>query len=116
MKYPIETWKWKGIAGHLIIANRCRFHLHTQIGPYKISTIGAYYQTGMSEKMTEIGAGRDYETYVFTGEDNWSEIDANGISLDRDADSDPYKADELAEDMHMKMCMKYAEMQNEKDT
>lgn len=105
MKYPMKTWEWKGMALHLCVANDCRFHMGTIIGPYKISTVGAWYPSG--NKMEEIGFGRDYETYVFEG-DSMSEIDGDGISVKQDANGDPYRADELAEKMHMEFCFKYA--------
>lgn len=108
MKYPMETWKWHGLAGHFCMAHKCHFRLHTQVGPYKISTVGALYPDKSCKRMEEIGLARDYETYVFTEEHGYSEIDSDGISLARDAGDDPYKADELAEEMHMKMCLKYA--------
>jgi len=107
MSVPIEKWKWFGMPGHLCVANRCRFHLHTKIGPYKISTVGAFYPNENSKRMQEIGWDRDYETYVFDGDD-LSEIDGDGISLDKDAKGNPYLADELAEKMHMKYCIKYS--------
>lgn len=107
MKIPIEQWKWFGLSGHLCVSNHCRFSMHTQIGIYKISTVGAYYRTPDARMMTEIGYDRHYETFIFIGDD-LSEIDSSGISLKNDAKNDPYKADELAEAMHMKFCKKYA--------
>ena len=32
-----------GCAGHLIVANRCQWKRHTQVGKYRISSIGNYY-------------------------------------------------------------------------
>lgn len=32
-----------GCKGHLIVGNSCRWHRHTQVGNYRISTIGDYY-------------------------------------------------------------------------
>jgi len=55
-----------GDAGHFCDANRCRFHLHTHIGRYCISTIGDYYPLDARDGAPkEIGAGRLYETIVF---------------------------------------------------
>tara|TARA_Y100000034_G_scaffold33928_1_gene41557 strand:- start:47282 stop:47602 length:321 start_codon:yes stop_codon:yes gene_type:complete len=106
MKYPMEKWKWLGMAGHLCIANKCRFHLHTKVGPYTISTVGAYYPFG--NEMEEVAPGREYETFVYKGEVKES-VDSGRISLKEDAEGDPYKADKLAEEMHMEFCKKYAE-------
>lgn len=36
-------WKWFGSAGHLIVAQWCRFHLCTQVGKYLVSTVGEYW-------------------------------------------------------------------------
>lgn len=57
--------------------------------------------------MEEIGRGRHYETFVFI-DDGLSEIDSDGLSLKDIPERDPYKADEIAEKMHMNMCFKYA--------
>ena len=110
MGIPIKEWKWYGLPGHLCVSNRCRFSMHTVIGKYKISTVGAYYQTDEAMKMTDIGSNREYETMVFIG-DSFEEIDMGGVSLKDDAKDDPYKADELAEKMHMQFCHKYAKEQ-----
>lgn len=39
---PVEEWKWFGNAGHLCVADRCRFHLCTQVGEFLVSTVGEY--------------------------------------------------------------------------
>lgn len=107
MKYPMDTWTWHGLPGHLCVSDKCIFRLHTKVGPYKISTVGAYYPVEGAKRMTPIGCGRDYETYIFVG-DSLSEIDGSGINLKEDANDDPCKADELAAKMHMEFCKKYA--------
>lgn len=89
---PIEL----GCAGHLIVARYCRWKRHTQVGKYRVSSIGDYYLslTGREddEKRKTIGAGDDawFETMVFETSDeqddgnegcgcrrvkDWSEID-----------------------------------------
>jgi hypothetical protein len=54
-----------GCAGHLIVSNKCRWKRHTQVGNYRVSSIGDYYP-GRDGRDT-IGSGpRDYfETLVF---------------------------------------------------
>jgi hypothetical protein len=84
-----------GFAGHLIVAPDCRFHLTTEVGPYLVSTVGAYAQPGKkAEKWADVGCGRKFETFVFNlggpcdcGEDcgsrqvsDWSEIDSEGTN------------------------------------
>jgi hypothetical protein len=94
---PIEL----GCAGHLIVANSCRWKRHTQVGKYRISSIGDYYAPDLDKltrdpravKRTTIGAGPDawFETMVFETTDeqepgnegcgchqikSWGEIDS----------------------------------------
>lgn len=38
-----NDWKWFGNAGHLIVAQWCRFHLCTQVGDHLVSTVGEYW-------------------------------------------------------------------------
>lgn len=108
-------WKWRGLPGHFIAVKDCIFRLCTDIGKYRISTVGGYYPDGQGEgKMQTIGCDRHYETYVFlldpkSGEvSDLSEIDANGILLAKK--ENPYDADKRAEAMHMKMCEKYSKI------
>lgn len=86
-------WKWFGQAGHFIAANSCRFHLHTHVGRYCVSTVGDYHPSmmrgrGDTEEPNTIGLNRFYETMVFEirddGETNGQEIDFVGYN-DRDA-------------------------------
>lgn len=37
-----SEWIWFGHAGHLIVAQWCRFHLCTLIGDIMVSTVGEY--------------------------------------------------------------------------
>ena len=55
-----------GCAGHLIVAASCRWRRHTQVGNYRVSTVGAYYPSDRSTRET-IGSGSEdfYETMVF---------------------------------------------------
>lgn len=43
MNVPVEKWRWFGCPGHLIVGHSCRFHLHTRIGNYRVSTVGEYW-------------------------------------------------------------------------
>lgn len=40
-----KDWIWKGTPGHYILANRCCFRLHTQIGQFRISTVGCCHES-----------------------------------------------------------------------
>ena len=99
---PRSQWRWDGHAGHLIISAKCRFHLNTRIGDYRISTVGDYFPDG-ADTPQEIGARRTHETFVFRvsgpggGDCDWLEID-----------SDVYSDCDAAREGHMSMCLRYA--------
>lgn len=40
---PRKEWKWFGHAGHLCVAQWCRYHLCTQVGNHLVSTVGEYW-------------------------------------------------------------------------
>ena len=78
-----------GCAGHFIAARSCRWRRHTQVGNYRVSSVGDYFPRDERET---IGAGPDdfFETYIFKTTDaqardnegcgchqvaEWSEID-----------------------------------------
>ena len=116
MSIPVNEWRWFGVAGHFIGAARCRHHLHTRVGDFRISTVGGYLPgvRGTQEEFEEVGCDRLYETFVFriAGEcvscdppcgqgelDDWCEID-----------SLPANDAQTAEANHMALCAKYAEV------
>ena len=106
----MEDWKWKGLPGHLCVADSCIFRLCTIVGDKMISTVGAYYPLSHNGEMEEIGVGRHYETYVFNVDQYGKKT--SGIEIDSDGlkctdFKNPDKFDSLAEIMHMKMCIKY---------
>ena len=59
---PVEL----GCPGHLIVASSCRWHRHTQVGLYRVSTVGDYYLPGGTVRQS-LGADSDafFETMVF---------------------------------------------------
>jgi hypothetical protein len=102
--------RYIGFAGHLIVAEYCRFHIATEIGDVLVSTVGAYQPPGHKRGEWEtIGVARLYETMVFRlgtsfcscgcgarEVESWSEIDFAG-----------YNDVRAAEDGHEAMCQKY---------
>ena len=58
-----------GMAGHFCAAHHCRYHRHTHVGRFCISTVGDYHPplpSGMpTEKPQQVGSGRFFETMVF---------------------------------------------------
>ncbi|MCP3684722.1 MAG: hypothetical protein GY861_18800 [bacterium] len=103
-----KEWIYRGWAGHFLCSNRCSFRLHTLVGKYKVSTIGAYYMRDIYANpigdMQQVGLDRHYETMVFVGDDNFSNIDFNCFKHE----GTPEESDEKANKMHDEMCVKYA--------
>lgn len=108
-----KNWRWRGVPGHFICADRCAFRLSTEIGVYRVSTVGAFYaQPGVSSSMTMIGSDRHYETMVFR-------LNANGVpEYGEDVacegfrhTGDPNESDKRAEEMHERICLTYARLQ-----
>ena len=56
-----------GCAGHLCVSHRCRWKRHTQVGLYRVSTLGDYFPTGLGGKRDTLGGGEDtfFESMVF---------------------------------------------------
>lgn len=108
---PETEWIWQGHAGHLIVAEWCRFHMATRVGDVLVSTVGDYFPPGKEERET-IDCGRFFETFVFaagatldcgcTNAASWSEIDCA-----------PANSAAAATANHMEMCRKWARQQAE---
>lgn len=76
--------------GHLIVADQCRFWLHTRVGRWRISTIGDWRPPHLEGEREDIGWQRAFETMVFElGEDgepvDWNERDSAGYDNEGDA-------------------------------
>lgn len=100
-------WKWYGFPGHLIVADRCAYHLCTKVGGYLISTVGAFYpDPRRSKKIETIGSGPDdfYETFVFKCS---GERDGNPQIGFSEIDGWRYPDSLLAEKGHYEFCWKY---------
>ena len=100
-----KDWRWHGMPGHLNVSANCCFHLVTDIGRVRVSTIGCYHRHDSPQDYDHrdtIGAGADslYETMVFplTGElpedersaqpeCEWSEIDSERWATEADAEA-----------------------------
>jgi len=100
----MNKWRWRGMAGHLIVAEQCCFHMVTDIGRIHVSTIGCYHERGAQKTYNTrkpLGVGGSaslYETMLFPldangGVDNWSELDG-----------ERYGSEEDAEAGHMRFC------------
>lgn len=55
-----------GCIGHFICGERCRWRRHTQVGHYRVSSVGDFYRSSEGKRET-LGAGDDsfFETMVF---------------------------------------------------
>lgn len=63
---PRRAWVQCGFAGHFCAANNCRFHLHTRIGRYRVSTVGEYHPFSSGKRSTMgIEDWQFYETAIF---------------------------------------------------
>lgn len=112
-----EKWKWYGMAGHFIVADKCLHHLCTRVGRYLISTVGNYYpngsRIGLKSEREEIGCGRLFETFVFDLGRKPGECEC-GCGLPKpqggmsEIDALPANDEKTADANHMKMCRKYA--------
>lgn len=105
---PESEWQWCGYAGHFIAARGCRFHLHTRIGDYTVSTLGDYYPSDADPDgpPTEVGLGRLYETMVFAVVDD---PDNHMGRMDPSALHTDYYNDAVAAcDGHRAICLRVA--------
>lgn len=107
---PMDEWIWCGYAGHFIAADSCRFHLHTRVGDYRISSVGDYRPDHRGGEMDMIGSQRYFETFVFRvygfgvhgeGEMEPSEIDSRCYGKDAAETGDVERG-------HFELCRKYA--------
>ena len=101
---PMSEWRWHGTPGHLIVAQRCCFRLHTTVGRYRVSTVGCYHPPDSPDEPEPLGAGSMslYETMVFR-------LDASGEVDDWGCiDMDRYATEAAAEAGHLALCRKYA--------
>lgn len=106
-------WKWRGLPGHFCSADKCKFRLCTDIGKYRISTVGAMYINGI---LKDIGLENHYETMVFKlnkeGQiEEYIEIDGDKLYLGGKRKQSDESWDKKAEQMHITFCLKYAELQ-----
>jgi hypothetical protein len=64
-KTTLKPWVWYGLAGHLCVGHKCRFHLCTKVNGFLVSTVGDYYDP--ENKRETIGSGDEdwFETMVF---------------------------------------------------
>lgn len=108
--YPKNEWVWYGYAGHLIVSKHCAYNLSTRIGPFLISTVGAYFPD-RKDSMETIGAGENdyFETMVFPVDGEDKNGDPNITSL-TELVCKRYATSNEAEHGHRKMCDKYARM------
>lgn len=95
--------EWFGQAGHFCAARWCRFHLHTHVNGYCVSTVGDYHppdRNGCPQTAADtIGVDRFYETMVF-------KLDANGGTESDVLGFAPYNDQGEANDGHEAMLLR----------
>ena len=110
----MATWEWFGTPLHLCVGFSCRYGMATLLpSGFLVSTVGSYFRTE-PEKLDydsgeEVGAGRKFETMVFSCSGNersecgcpipesWEEIDCIGYNTHKEANEG-----------HMKACRKWS--------
>ena len=102
-----SEWVWYGQAGHFCCADECRYHLHTHVGHYCVSTVGEHitkwYRNGKLMKPFDIDGKCFYETMVF----DFDEADRKTGS---DVETKHTINREEAQKAHMELCYKYASL------
>lgn len=102
-----------GCAGHFISARKCAFRRHTQIGNFRVSTVGDYFPREGGKRET-LGADplSFFETYVFrTSPHPASNNEGCGCRVVADwskIDSERYVTAGEAQAGHERMVEKYA--------
>ena len=138
---PREQWEWFGSPAHLIVAQDCRFHLATLVGPWVVSTVGEWLPDSSSWHIyaetrgveiegrgdarradflnkvgfIEIGSGRKYETMVFRATGARCTADECDCGMPfwegGELDTDGYNERGDAQRGHYAMCEKWAEIE-----
>ena len=106
------NWHWFGQAGHFCAAHKCRYHLHTHVGLYCVSTVGEYYVRAEDEEPTPPGASPHlYETMVFKLDGDG--VDASVKNHNELSVARTHTRDE-AREAHLRLCKEYAAKQSTK--
>ena len=119
---PASDWKWFGSPLHFCCADRCLWHLGTQVGEYVISSVGFMRPMPIKtesdlRRAERIGADGLYEVFVFKAGPphkcgcptiDGLEIEARRFGFNDDI---PWDGHAEADACHREMCEKYAAMQ-----
>jgi len=107
---PQEKWKWFGHPGHYCCADRCLFHLCTQVGKYLISSVGEMPNSA-NTGLVDIGCNRKYEAMVFKWKNKCNDKKC-GCDMPEIIPSElemlPSNNRDDAQKNHMKLCKKYS--------
>jgi hypothetical protein len=62
--------RYRGHPGHFVCADRCLWHLHTEVQGFKVSSVGDFRpqlgkQADFVGKLEQLGAGYFYESHVY---------------------------------------------------
>jgi|GEM_PF-3221239 hypothetical protein len=113
------SWKWLGFAGHHICAERCLFHLTTDVGRYLISTVGKFHPEMNQPPQRQLGPvdtvghNRLYETAVFKKESDKLCSCGCGLPVINPMEIKMLPANDsgTATKNHMAMCREYGDME-----
>lgn len=103
-----------GCPGHFICAKDCHWRRHTQVGNYRVSSVGDLYYRSEPNKRQTIGATGYFETMVFkTTREQEAENEACGcrkVAEWGELEAKRYETAGEAQAGHEKFVAKYARM------
>lgn len=107
----------RGFKGHFICADLCRWSRVTDVGRYRVSSIGELYLPNKNERAL-IGAARYLETLVFILSDEICNCGCMAPKIKRhcEIDSDGYQEIYEADKGHERMVRKYLAIANKEAT
>lgn len=110
----IDKWKWRGQPGHFCAANHCQFRLCTDVGYYRISSVGSMYVKELGPELQKVSYNHHYEIMVFELDGNGiiadlKEIECQGLLLsDNPLQEEEEDCESKVEAIHISLCHKYS--------
>lgn len=105
-----------GCAGHFICAQDCRWRRHTQVGDYRVSSVGDLYYKHEPKKRQTVGAMGYFETLVFKLSKEQSEgnegCGCREVAEWSEIDGERYETAGEAQAGHERYVAKYLDLQS----
>ena len=116
-KMAWTEWRWLGFAGHFICADSCLFRLCTDVGDYRISSVGAMRSNRKVREIVgakdgefeDVGPDRKYESFVFRLGDGICSCGCGEREIANFSEIDSLAANDAktARENHMTLCRQY---------